>query len=145
MCRVYRLGTCTCNNLFVRSKLATGAQVDGVGEVDHVGDLDQHVYTVAPAAVVLLYSYNQSRKKNRLHDPVLVELMNTTRTTKNIVYRTNAENKLMYVSWKSKSCVFFLVSKILSEIFFKIKLHDCYIVSGILIFYLINVTVVSGT
>lgn len=63
MCRVYRLGTCTCNNLFVRSELAAGAQVDGVGEVDHVGYLDQHVYTVAPAAVVLLDSYNQSRGK----------------------------------------------------------------------------------
>ena len=78
--------------------------MDGVGEVDHVGYLDQHVYTVAPAAVVLLYSYNQSRTKNQknsLHDPVLVELMNTTRTTKNIVYKTNAGSKLMYVSWKS--------------------------------------------
>lgn len=79
MCRVYRLGTCTCNNLFVRSELAAGAQVDGVGEVDHVGYLDQHVYTVAPTAVVLLDPYNQSRKKNnRFHDPVvLLELMNT--------------------------------------------------------------------
>ena len=75
--------------------------MDGVGEVDHVSYLDQHVDTVAPAAVVLLDSYSQSRKKNRLHDPVLVELMNTTRTTKNIVYRTNAGSKLTYVSCKS--------------------------------------------
>lgn len=41
--------------------------MDGVGEVDHVCYLYQHVYTVAPTAIILSYTYNNEHSTANDH------------------------------------------------------------------------------
>lgn len=78
--------------------------MDGVGEVDHVCYLYQHVYTVAPTAIILSYTFNNEHSTANYHIVRLQQqespLVHVSSTFRSYMYR-NGHNVTLIPTFQS--------------------------------------------